>query len=265
MYALLDHGNLMLSYRGIPVGKMTEREYGNCDVHWITCIALAKRPGCRLNPLAIPFIESKHISKSDAFRTLVDSYVVSVFKSSKSAKIKRRNHTGMWGRHGVISEEDFKSDMEAMKRYIDDQLSIPPNGGTSFASRLRLWHNRCKSKMPDMECIDRIDFDKLSDLVDTADIADKTTQSPVYVKLYNGHEVLATAFRMPSILYWQKMFAIKLADRIVLVTCTHKYVGNTREKYYAISKVTVLPKEVVNAVTMLNNIKDKENPDVPRA
>lgn len=263
--------HVVIYYRGIEIGKLTELDDCQCDLHWITCIALAKRPTSRYNPLTVPFIESKDISKSNSFNELVSAYVRSVYKSPKSAKIQRRNHTGLWGRHGIIADDDFRKDLENMKRYIDTQLSFSSVGGTTFAVRIGMWHQRCRRTLTDVESVERIDFDDLSLKIDNAS---KKNNYVAKITLYNGHEAVATAVDdTPALPYWEEMFFVKLTDgSIVMAKCSRRKpslkIGTgeleVHDSHYTVEKVSVMPKEFAEAVSLLHNMKDKEIIDVSR-
>ena len=263
---LYQKGNhVVIYYRCIEIGKLTEWDGCQCDLHWITCIALAKRPTCRHNPLVVPFIETKNKDKADAFNELVRAYVRSVYKSPKSARIQRRNHTGLWGRNGIIAEDDFKKDLEDMKRYIDAQLSFSPVGGTTFAVRIGMWHQRCRRTLTDVESVERIDFDDLSRKIDNAS---KKNNYVAKITLYNGHEAVATAVDdTPGLPYWEELFFVKLTDgSIVMAKCSRRKpslkIGTgeleVHDSHYKVEKVSVMTKEFAEAVSLLHNMKDKE-------
>ncbi len=253
---------LTVKYRGVELCKYSCEPDLESNLKWITTLGLAKRRH-KFEKNTVPFIELPDVAPHEAISMLVSSYVRPVYKKFK--KLPRFGapecRTGN-SKSRYIMDRDFQLDLDDMRRYVDSMLAMPKSG-TRFANRLVMWHHRCRKNLPDYEAINRIDYNELERAIKQSSIG-----LAVYT-MYNDKVVYARMVTgAVELNYWERLFILKLDDRMVLVKCAS--VSNVRQKengeifayvepYYKVKKVSTLGKETVNAITALANYNEETN------
>lgn len=241
--------DIHIKYRGIEIATFEEDDGAEPTFKWITTLALNKH-------LDAPFIETKGITKERAMEMLIEAYVKPVYKKFKKA---RRNHapTLPSGKRGILSDEQFTKDLAEMKAYVDRMLALPKHGGTTFASRLIMWHHHARSLLPCVECIKRIDFIKLEESINGSE------SNIVEHTLFNGVKVTATMVRKCGRILFshERLFIFQDGWRIVIVKCSRASAADKsdNEMYYKVKETTVLEGEITKAIMRLTNESEKEN------
>ena len=250
---------LSVKYRGVELCKYSCEPDLESNLNWITTLGLAKRRH-KFEQNNVPFIESPDVAPHEAISMLVSSYVRPVYKKFKkpprfsAPECRTRNSKSRY-----IMDRDFQLDLDDMRRYVDFMLAMPKSG-TGFANRLVMWHHRCRKNLPDYEAINRIDYNELERAI---------KQSAIGMAVYTMYNDKVVYARMVSgsaeLNYWERLFILKLDDRLVLVKCAS--VSNIRkdkndeiiapvEPYYKVKKVSTLGKETVNAIAALANYNE---------
>ena len=253
---------LSVKYRGVELCKYSCSPDLESNLKWITTLGLAKRRN-KYEKNTVPFIESPDVAPHEAISMLVSSYVRPVYKKFKKSprfsapECRTRNSKSRY-----IMDRDFQLDLDDMRRYVDSMLAMPKSG-TGFANRLVMWHHRCRKNLPDYEAINRIDYNELERAI---------KQSAIGMAVYTMYNDKVVYARMVSgsaeLNYWERLFILKLDDRLVLVKCAS--VSNMRkdendeiiapvEPYYKVKKVSTLGKETVNAIAALANYDEVTN------
>lgn len=257
---------LSVKYRGVELCKYSCEPDLESNIKWITTLGLAKRRH-KFEQNKVPFIESPGVAPHEAISMLVSSYVRPVYKEFKkphrfsAPECRTRNSKSRY-----IMDRDFQLDLDDMRRYVDSMLAMPKSG-TGFANRLVMWHHRCRKNLPDYEAINRIDYNELERAINQSSIGMAVytmyNDKVVYARMVTGSIELNSELN-----YWERLFILKLDDRIVMAKCSS--VTNIRqnengeifakvEPYYKVKKVRTLGKETVNAIAALANYNEETN------